>query len=244
MNQGKFFSLTVFLMVFLLSACGGGGGSDDSNPPPAEVDFSGVWRATTSDTGCGDVNVVENELVSIEQNGNSATFSTDEGEFTANVSGSTASWSREYPEDDGTTNESGSLTMTSESVSGSTDWTHTDSDGSCDGTTDFTLACVSGACLVNTSSYRGTFSNFEYQTVLFTVSDGFIAGIALRPGEEIQDGTAVGGSVDIENPNVATVHFPDSSSFTITFSEDGSFSGTWQNADGSLSGDISGGLEG
>ena len=112
----------------------------------ATYDASGTWEVKTSDhyDSCDELTSSMTFEVTIEQSGDSFTiYSDDEDErITGEISGASYSYSNNYTEDGGTTDEESTFTLTSNSSgSGTVSWEWADDSyaNKCQGTFDFTM---------------------------------------------------------------------------------------------------------
>ena len=143
---------TLFLglvMAFSLTACGGG--DDPPSLQPPDFDLSGTWIVKETILSATSVCVDEegetsSYEITVKQEGNSLTVTTPAGTFSGTISGDKVQWSGSYPDDGGTTTIAGmELTASSKSkLGGNTEWTWTDGNFSCSGTTQVDADLKSG----------------------------------------------------------------------------------------------------
>jgi len=131
----------IALGLMAIVGTGGGGGGDGGTAPPGTcVDVSGTWSTTevVDDTGCGGTIYSEDNTYTVTQDGcNITVMPSTGGSFSGTVSGSQINWSGSWQEGGGTVTATISLTISGNSLSGTSSWTW--SDGySCSGTTQIT----------------------------------------------------------------------------------------------------------
>ncbi|HEX7125901.1 MAG TPA: hypothetical protein VF406_08985 [Thermodesulfobacteriota bacterium] len=141
--------LVVMAAMLGLSGCGGGGGGGGGpSGPPADV--QGIWTITETmgNNTCGEpVGAKDVYDVSVVQAPGASTFELTvldaagdplDGPFIGSINGNTISWTGSFDEDGGTTTAQITGTVNGNSLSGSSNWSWTDGDDSCSGTTSFT----------------------------------------------------------------------------------------------------------
>ena len=132
----------IALGLMAIVGTGGGGGGDGGTAPPGTcVDVSGTWSTTevVDDTGCGGPIYTEYNTYTVTQNGcNITVMPSDGGSFSGTVSGSQINWSGTWQEGGGTVTATISLTISGNSLSGSSSWTWQEDGYSCSGTTQIT----------------------------------------------------------------------------------------------------------
>jgi hypothetical protein len=136
-TQSRWLGILPILILLVVAGCGGNGGNG-SNGPSGSV--AGAWTIseTVGPNTCGDAGT-SSYTITITQNGNSVTVATPAGTFSGSVSGNTVSWTGSYPEDNGiTTITSLTATVSGTNLSGSAQWTWTDGNLSCGGSSTFT----------------------------------------------------------------------------------------------------------
>ena len=164
--------LSVILVFSLMTIAGCGGGGDDGGGVPVPPDpttcedVSGTWNTTEVDdaTGCGEGFTTHHEEYTITQSGCNITI--DGGLFgieTGTVSGSQITYTGSFPDEGGTTTGTVNLTISGNSLNGSSTWTWSDGTSSCSGTTTISgtkqqiAACGEGLPLtISDLSFPGT----------------------------------------------------------------------------------------
>lgn len=150
MNQLKNLSI-IILALLVLTACGGGGGA--STPAATVGDVSGVWSIieTNKTHDCILDPGLKSHTLTVQQSGSSLTVIDSAGNsFSGTLSGKNLSWTGSYDEaaPDGTAGEtslnpmSATVDSSCDSLSGTANWTWTDTSLSgsgyaCTGTTTF-----------------------------------------------------------------------------------------------------------
>jgi len=135
--------LASFLILYI--GCNGGssgGGTTNTNLTSEQAaDASGTWSITEiiNDSACEETphTSYDYHSVSVTQNGNIITVTDEDGNhYTGTVNGSTLSWTGSFQDNGGTvTITSMSLTISGTTLSGTANWTWSDGNDSCSGTT-------------------------------------------------------------------------------------------------------------
>jgi len=147
---------TLFVVCIALAGCsdsddGGGGGGGGQDLSPATFDITGSWQITanvsTSSPLCASENgVTDTYAANFNVNGNTLTGTVNGVSGNGTVDGSTVTITVSYAQDGGTTTETITGTITDcGSMSGTSSWNWSSSDGSCQGTATWTGVRV-GAC--------------------------------------------------------------------------------------------------
>ncbi len=144
-RRDKRISLIAVLLtaLFVVSCSGGGGGGGD---PVTCVDIAGVWTSSENVTSnsCGGSSSPSVNTYTITQNACSVSAtSANGGSYTGTVNGSTVSLSGSHPQYTGTVTVTPmTLTVSADgnSMSGTADWTLTDTGVNCTGTSSITAA--------------------------------------------------------------------------------------------------------
>ena len=104
-------------------------------------DVEGSWTVHSVDgpNTCGDPLLEETLSVEIEQTGAAIDVFVEGAEFSGTVDGSEVHWTGSYPEDDGTTTNTIHVTIEpgGNAFSGGSEWTWTDGQTTCEGTSSF-----------------------------------------------------------------------------------------------------------
>jgi len=153
-KKDTFINLRYFCIIFIIVfgliafvACGGGGGDGGSPPQPQPLvttceDVSGTWHTeeVNDQRSCGEGIVTKNLEYTVTQSGCNITV--DAGKYgihSGTVNGNKIKYTGSYPEDGGgTTSINDNLTISNNSLTGSTTWTWREGNESCSGTTQIT----------------------------------------------------------------------------------------------------------
>ena len=133
-------SVIAFGLITIVGSGGGGGGGSptpDPTPDPTCVDVSGTWNTTelVNGTDCGDGTYTNYNEFTVTQSGCNITVDAGAyGTHSGTVNGSQITYTGSYPEEGGTTTINVNLTVSGNSLSGSSTWTWRNGT-SCSGTT-------------------------------------------------------------------------------------------------------------
>jgi hypothetical protein len=136
-TQSRWLGILAILVFVGLVGCGSDGSSGSNGPSGSAA---GAWTITETvgPNTCEDSGTFS-YTITITQNGNSITVATPVGTFSGTIGGSTVSWTGSYPDAGGTTTiTSLTATVSGNTLSGSTQWTWTDGDFTCGGSSTFT----------------------------------------------------------------------------------------------------------
>lgn len=135
---------TYYYRVFASNSNGNSGFSNEASAQTEQssttpADFAGIWhiRETVDATNCGEGVYLDAWTAQVSQTGVSISILDSAGDtYQGTVSGNTASWTGSFPDDGGTTTiTSLTLTISGDTISGSSTWTWTNGVDNCSGTT-------------------------------------------------------------------------------------------------------------
>lgn len=223
MLKTKLLFLSVISTLFL-AACGGGNSSGGGEGSPRNV--AGGWSYSWVDTSntCGEPLEQGSGTLTLSQNGNQVAVNVDGATFSAEMNGSTLSWTDSYSEDGGTTTETASLTLNSDGqyASGNVQWQWTNGTESCSGAFSLEIFCNAGECLADNS---GNGSNSGTGTLSLSGADTASVGTSLQVGPvtELQSSIPAILAVDINSTLTNGVPSPGNinDAFAIVVSDGG-----------------------
>lgn len=161
--MGQWGAVMVFCL-FCISCGGGGGGGNVGDTTAPTVDVSGTWSTveTVDGTACGDGTYGQTDAYVATQSGASLSVvpSSSGLTYTGTVAGNVISWTGSYPDNGGTTTIT-SLNLsvdelTENTFTGTANWSWTDGNTSCSGTTQIDGLRVAGPSSSTTTLTLGT----------------------------------------------------------------------------------------
>lgn len=114
------------------------------------TNVAGTWEFVeiSDETDCGDGSVQYDYDISLSQNDTMISIAYEEGGTSSGtINGNQVEWSGLFPEDGGTSVFTMMLNVSGSSATGTAQWSWRDDIDSCEGTSQITATCVSGACL-------------------------------------------------------------------------------------------------
>jgi hypothetical protein len=126
----------IFLFISLLAGCSND--SSDGNDRTSCYSVEGTWETVEHAVGCGN-DVTENKTYTITQDECQLTVDIDGDTFYGSIDDDRITWQGSYSDEDGaTTITSMSLTVSGDTISGSSTWQWTDDVDECSGSTTIT----------------------------------------------------------------------------------------------------------